>query len=326
MGATGAGRFAPSPSGELHLGNLRTALLAWLFARTSGRRFLLRIEDLDDRSRPHHERRQIEDLAAIGLDFDGPAVRQSERRAAYTDAVDSLRRRDLVYPCFCTRQEIRDAPRAPHAPPGAYPGTCRNLSAATQARRCRDKPPAWRLRTDGGEQGYDDALLGHVAGVLDDFVLLRGDGVPAYNLAVVVDDGQMGIDQVVRGDDLASSTPRQRHLAELLGYAVPEYAHVPLALNAAGARLAKRDGAVTLSQLVGDGIGGEMVLGVLAQSLGLAEPGEAVSLAQLASRFDPARLPRQPWVVQPAELFGAQGRLGGLCAEHPGGFVEHLDG
>jgi glutamyl-tRNA synthetase len=298
----GWGRFAPSPSGELHLGNLRTALVAWLFARTSGRRIVLRIEDLDERTSREAARGQIADLAALGLTFDGPVVFQSGRRAVYADAVDDLRRRGLVYPCFCSRREILDAPRAPHAPPGAYPGTCRNLSAAEIARRSRDKPPAWRLSTDGHEARVDDVLAGRYTAPLDDLVLLRGDGVAAYNLAVVVDDGQAGVDQVVRGDDLLSSAPRQSHVAHLLGYLPVEYAHIPLALGPAGRRLAKRDGAVTLTQLARASIVPEMVLSRLATSLALAEPGEPVRLDQLTDRFAPERLPRTPWVVHPQDV------------------------
>ncbi|MDR1151835.1 MAG: tRNA glutamyl-Q(34) synthetase GluQRS, partial [Bifidobacteriaceae bacterium] len=245
---TGWGRFAPSPSGELHLGNLRTALLAWLFARTSGRRIALRIEDLDERTSPVHARSQMADLAALGLTFDGPVVWQSARRDRYRAAVDELRGRGLVYPCFCSRREILDAPRAPHAPPGAYPGTCRRLTSARIGERMSTKAPAWRLAADGGagdgadgapRVSVEDAILGRITAPVDDFVVLRGDGVPAYNLAVVVDDGEGGIDQVVRGDDLASSAPRQRYLGQLLGYPPATYAHVPLALGPSGARLAK---------------------------------------------------------------------------------------
>jgi glutamyl-tRNA synthetase len=293
------GRFAPSPSGDLHLGNLRTALLAWLFARVSGRRFALRIEDLDPRTSLECARRQIEDLAAIGLRFDGPIWWQSRRREVYRAAARDLDSRGLVYPCFCSRREILDAPRAPHAPPGAYPGTCRKLSAAEITRRSRHRPPAWRLRTDGRAVQVEDVLAGPIAAPLDDLVLLRGDGVPAYNLAVVVDDGERGVDQVVRGDDLASSAPRQRHVGQLLGYRPAAYAHVPLALGPSGQRLAKRDGAVTLGDLAGAGIGPREVLGILAVSLRLAEPGEPVDLDSLEQRFDPARLPREPWILNP---------------------------
>jgi glutamyl-tRNA synthetase len=294
----GLGRFAPSPSGDLHLGNLRTALLAWLFARTSGRRIALRIEDLDPRRGSRESAaRQIEDLSALGLDFDGPVVYQSDRAEVYQRVVEDLRRVGAVYPCFCTRREILDAPRAPHSPPGAYPGTCRGLSAREIARREQTKTPAWRLRTDGREVEVDDQLLGRYAAPVDDLVVMRGDLVPAYNLAVVVDDAEAGVDQVVRGDDLLASSPRQRHLGQRLGYPDVVYAHVPLALGPTGARLAKRDGPVTLRDLARAGIGHGEVLSLLGASLGLAAPGEPVRLADLVTRFDPARIPREPWVV-----------------------------
>lgn len=281
----GAGRFAPSPSGDLHVGNLRTALVAWLFARTTGREFLLRVEDLD-RVRPGAEDRQLADLRAIGIDWDGAVVRQSERHDRYAAAIARLRAAGAVYECFCTRREIHEAPSAPHHPPGAYPGTCRDLSASERAARRRERPAALRLRADIGTHTITDLLRGRVTGAVDDIVLVRNDGVPAYNLAVVVDDGEQGIDQVVRGDDLLSSAPRQAHLAELLGHAEPVYAHVPLALNAAGKRLAKRDGAVTRSELAARGID---VRRLILDSLRL----DAVE------DFDPARLPLEPWTFLP---------------------------
>lgn len=291
----GAGRFAPSPSGDLHLGNLRTALLAWLFARASDRRFLLRVEDLD-RVRDGAEARQLADLQAIGLDWDGPVVRQSERTQLYADAITRLTAAGMTYECFCTRREILEAASAPHAPDGAYPGTCRDLTAADKAAKTR--PPALRLRAEVTEFSIADALLGRFHGHVDDFVLRRADGVPAYNLAVVVDDGEQGIDQVVRADDLLSSSPRQAYLASLLELPTPTYAHVPLVLNSTQQRLAKRDGAVTLEDQAALGLGPLDVLNVIAQSLALAEPNERVSVTDLQERFDPARLPRTPWVFE----------------------------
>ena len=291
-----AGRFAPSPSGDLHVGNLRTALLAWLFARASGRRFLVRVEDLD-RVRPGARERQLADLAAIGLDWDAEPLSQSGRLAHYDAAIAGLAARGLTYECFCTRREILEAATAPHAPDGAYPGTCRKLDTEqVHARRATGRPPAIRLRAQVAEFTVVDVLAGEYTGQVDDLVLRRGDGVPAYNLAVVLDDAAQGIDQVVRGDDLLSSTPRQAYLASLLGLPVPEYAHVPLALNAAGQRLAKRDGAVTLEDLAAAGHDAADVLGAMASSLGLAEVGERVDPALLLTRFNPARLPREPWV------------------------------
>lgn len=288
---TGAGRFAPSPSADLHIGNLRTAVLAWLFARSTGRGFLLRVEDLDDRTFPEIGARQIADLAAIGVTWDEPPQYQTEHEDRYDAVITSLEARGLVYECFCSRREIQQAPRAPHAPEGAYPGTCRDLTDAERAeRRAGPRPPALRLRSDTHSYTVTDLLHGRYTGVVDDLVLRRGDGVTAYNLAVVVDDAAQGIDQVVRGEDLLPSSPRQAYLGALLGYPVPVYAHVPLALNADGKRLAKRDGAVTLAQ-----IGVDAALAQIAQSLGY----HATTLDGMLDEFDPERLPRKPWVYQP---------------------------
>ncbi len=292
------GRFAPSPSGDLHLGNLRTALLAWLFARTTDRAFLLRIEDLD-RVRPGAEERQLADLAAIGLDWDGDVVHQSARLPLYNVAIDQLTDSGLVYECYCTRREIQKAASAPHAPQGAYPGTCRDLTASARDRmRDAGRPPALRLRSAVTTLTVVDELHGEYTGVVDDLVLRRGDGTPAYNLAVVVDDGDQGVDQVVRGDDLLPSTPRQAYLSSLLGLPVPRYAHVPLALNSSGQRLAKRDGAVTLADQISLGRTPAQVLGDIAVSLALAEPGSAPTPRELRVRFVPADLPRAPWTFR----------------------------
>lgn len=285
--AAGAGRFAPSPSADLHIGNLRTAVLAWLFARTTGRRFLIRVEDLDDRTHDDIARRQLADLAAIGITWDGEPQWQSAHPERYDAVIDGLTGRGLTYECYCSRKEILTAPRAPHAPEGAYPGTCRDLDDAQRATRRAGRPPALRLRSGVGEFTVHDLLHGDYTGVVDDMVLRRGDGVAAYNLAVVVDDAASGVDQVVRGDDLLASSPRQAYLASLLGHPQPVYAHVPLALNADGKRLAKRDGAVTLAEL-----GPRRALALIAESLGMP----ASDLAELAARFDPAALPREPWV------------------------------
>lgn len=286
-----AGRFAPSPSGELHVGNLRTAMLAWLFARSTGRRFLLRVEDLD-RARAGAEAKQLRDLEAIGVSWDGAVVRQTDRELLYTAALALLASSGLTYECFCTRREIQEAPSAPHAPQGAYPGTCRKLSTAEREFRRSVRPAAIRLRSSVTEWSVEDALHGTFTGVVDDFVLRRNDGVAAYNLAVVVDDAEQGIDQVVRGDDLLPSTPRQAYLASLLNIPSPEYAHVPLVVNADGARLAKRDGAVTLADLSAAGVPPDAVCRIILESLNL--PGD--SLEGALPEFDPAALPREPWV------------------------------
>jgi glutamyl-tRNA synthetase len=293
---TGAGRYAPSPTAELHLGNLRTALLAWLFARSTGRRFLLRIEDLDrSRVRPGIVEHQLADLAALGVTFDGEPVVQSQRLAAYQDALEVLA--DRTYECFCSRREIAESASAPHGNFARYPGTCRNLTEAERATQRLTRRPALRLRADGAQQTIHDVLHGDVTAEVDDVVLRRNDGVPAYNLAVVVDDAFSRIDQVVRGDDLLPAAASQAFLAGLLGYQPPIYAHVPLAVNAEGRRLAKRDGAVTLSELAAEGVEPATVFGLIAESLTLAAPGETVTAEALLQRFEPDRLPRRPWVV-----------------------------
>ena len=242
------GRFAPSPTGTLHVGNLRTALAAWFASRSAGSEFLLRFEDLDAATaRPEHEATQRRDLERLGLDWDGEPVRQSERLERYEDAIADLTRAGLTYRCWCSRREIREAASAPHLPPGHYPGTCRSLSAAEiTEREASGKPPALRLRTEHPEVTIVDRLHGPHTETVDDFVLRRGDGTPAYNLVVVVDDAAQGIEEVVRADDLLSSTPRHAHLQALLGLPEPDWLHVPLVLGPGGERLAKRDGAVSL--------------------------------------------------------------------------------
>jgi glutamyl-tRNA synthetase len=288
------GRFAPSPTGSLHVGNLRTALLAWLFARSAAARFLVRIEDLDTgRVRPRFYDEQLHDLRALGLDWDGEVVRQSERRELYEDAIAKLD----TYPCWCTRAEIREAASAPHGPlrEGAYPGTCRHLTAAQRAGRERSgRPPALRLRAGAETVTFEDRLLGPVRGVVDDIVVRRNDGAPAYNLAVVVDDAAQGIGEIVRGADLADSTPRQLLLFDRLGLPAPSYAHVPLVLGPDGQRLAKRHGSVTLADREALGETPEDVRAWMARSLGLAAPGEHPTLDELVARLDVAGLPRVP--------------------------------
>jgi glutamyl-tRNA synthetase len=283
----------------LHLGNLRTALLAWLFARSAGARFLVRIEDLDrGRSRPHFEQAQLDDLAAVGLDWDGEVVRQSERGARYEEAIAQLDAAGLLYECFCTRAEIREATSAPHGPlpEGAYPGTCRDLTAAQRAERAaHGRPPALRLNAQAERVRFTDRVMGQQEGVVDDLVVRRNDGAPAYNLAVVVDDAAQGVGEVVRGADLLDTTPRQLLLARLLHVPAPCYAHVPLMLGADGARLAKRHGAVTLDDRRALGETPADVRASLLRSAGL--PGE---LDDALAVFEPAALPRDPTVLAAA--------------------------
>ena len=293
------GRFAPSPTGDLHLGNLRTALVAWLAARSTGRGFLIRMEDLDrDRVVPGAAERQLADLWALGLDWDGEVVHQSERLELYDTAIAALTRAGLTYPCFCTRREISEASSAPQGALAAgYPGSCRDLTAAQRVTRAEARPPALRLLARTTGLRIHDALQGSYAGAVDDVVLRRNDGQVAYNLAVVVDDAALEVDQVVRGEDLLPATPTQAHLADLLGLPRATYLHVPLALNLAGQRLAKRDAAVTLVDLAADGQPPAAVLVRLAASLGLAQVDEHVVLGDLLDRFTVPALPRAPWVV-----------------------------
>ncbi len=302
------GRFAPSPTGELHLGNLRTALLAWCYARHDGGRFLLRVEDLTTGAEPIGEAQQLADLARLGLDHDGPVVRQSERAASYDAVIEQLTDRGLTYECFCSRREIREAAAAPHGPgtEGAYPGTCAALDdAQRRERRAEGRRPALRLRAGGAQVGFHDRVHGDVAPiVVDDMVLRRADGVAAYNLAVVVDDAAQGVDQVVRGDDLVHTTPRQVLLQRLLDLPTPGYVHVPLVYGPDGERLGKRHGAVGLSGRAAAGDPPERVLGLLAHSVGLAEAGESLRAGQVLERFDPATVRLAEWVV-PASLLEA---------------------
>lgn len=316
---SGTGRYAPSPSGDLHLGNLRTAILAWAMARRGGKSFYMRVEDLD-RVRPGAAERQLADLRAMGLDWDvspGSAAEstegkeagvlyQSTRLAAYEQAVQQLREAGLVYECYCTRREIQEASSAPHGAPGAYPGTCRNLSEAQRQERRAQRPPALRLRAECTSYTVQDDFYGAYTGLVDDFVLVRNDGTYAYNLTSVVDDAFVGVEQIVRGDDLLPSAPRQSYLAQLLGLTQPRYAHVPLALNEEGKRLAKRDGAVTLPQLREAGVEVPTILGWIAASIpvynadGSAHSADVPvpNAAAILERFNPARMATEPWVVR----------------------------
>jgi glutamyl-tRNA synthetase len=290
------GRFAPSPTGPLHLGSLRTALVAWLMARCQNARFLVRIEDLDpQRSRAWFEALQLDDLRTLGIDWDEPPVHQSERTRLYDDALAKLHAAGVLYPCFCTRAEIREAASAPHGklPEGFYPGTCREIPPAESRRRIdAGERFALRLRANGERIEFDDLVLGPQAGAVDDFVIVRADGVHAYQLAVVVDDAEQGIGQVVRGADLIDSTPRQILLQRVLGLPTPGYAHIPLVLGVSGARLAKRDGGATLADRDEPAA---VTLALLAHSLGLASGRDRVlSATELVAEFDPRLIPGEP--------------------------------
>lgn len=304
------GRFAPSPTGELHLGNLRTAVLAWCLARREGGRFLVRMEDLTTRELTPDRvadtvERQLADLASLGVTSDGPVMLSSERLDAHRSAIDRLSVAGFTYPCFCSRREIRDAVQAPHAtgPTGGYPGTCADLDEHQRAERlATGRPPALRLRAGGARVEVHDELLGSLSSTVDDFVLQRGDGLPAYNLAVVVDDATQGVDQVVRGDDLLETTPRQVLLARLLGTDPPRYLHVPLVVGPDGERLSKRHGSVTLSDLAARGTTPQQVLGMIARSLGMARLGDEPTIEDICGQLDPAGIPRQPWIFDPVSV------------------------
>ena len=290
-----AGRFAPSPTSDLHVGNLRTAVVSWLMARHAGLPHLIRIEDLDAtrvKAAPAVAARQLADLAALGIEPDGEVVWQSERLERYDEALRLL----PTYECFCTRREIAEAASAPHDDGyRPYPGTCRDLTSAEREARRAERPPALRVRAEDARVTVRDRWAGEVTGTVDDFVVRRNDGAFAYNLAVVVDDVAQGVTQVVRGDDLLTSSPRQAWLGRALGGTEPEYAHVGLVTNHQGQRLAKRDGAVTLADLAAEGLHARDVLSLIGHSLGLNAPGEAVDLGVLLDRFDPGRRPDR-WV------------------------------
>jgi len=281
------GRFAPSPTGALHLGNLRTALAAYASVRTRGGTFLIRFEDLDmHNANMANAQQQLADLASIGVVADETPVVQSERFALYHEAIAHLTEQGLTYECFCTRKEILEAAQAPHGGQVMYSGTCRDLTETERAQRREVRPGALRLRANGATAIFTDLIHGEVRGDVDDVVLRRNDGVPSYNIAVVVDDALQGVTEVVRGDDLLEVTANQVHLQKLLGYPTPTYAHVPLVVGNDGERLAKRHGAVTLADLEAHGIDAFQVKQMLWASLG-----------QTGDSFSWDAVPRQPWVA-----------------------------
>ena len=293
------GRFAPSPTGRLHLGNVRSALLGWLWARSEGGEFLLRIEDLDpDRCKGVFTDGIFEDLEWLGLDWDGPVWKQSERGPVYDEALARLERSGRAYRCWCSRAEVARAASAPHVGEEGpvYPGTCRGGGNPKPGRQ-----PSWRFLVNGGVERFEDALHGlveqDVAQEIGDFVIRRIDGVASYQLAVVVDDALSGITHVLRGEDLLSSTARQLQLQRALGYPTPKYAHVPLLMQGDGKRLAKRDGASTVAGLRERGWSREQVVGQLAAWSGLGD-GAPVSPRELVPGFSLAKVKRTATVVE----------------------------
>jgi len=306
------GRLAPTPSGGLHLGNARTFLVAWLSARAAGGRVLLRIDDLDRaRVKPGYVEQALADLRWLGLDCDGEPLYQSRRSDAYAAALEQLRADGLAYPCVCSRREIELAAQAPHAGDEgpAYPGTCRNKS-----HHATDRKPAWRFKVEESGRGlsaptspesrdaevaptlieFDDAVHGRCKFESDDFVIFRNDGVAAYQLATVVDDHHQGVTEVVRGDDLLRSTARQVLLYHALKLTPPRYLHVPLVLDDAGHRMAKRRDSTRLAALREAGVDAAKIIGALAASCGWAKPGECAMPKELVGRFDLPKLPREP--------------------------------
>ena len=309
------GRFAPSPSGRIHLGNILCCLLAWLSARQKGGTIVLRIEDLDTARCPmRYAEQMIKDLLWLGLDWDeGPEISgpdepyfQSQRTSLYQTALDRLEAQGLIYPCFCTRAELHAA-SAPHREDGQtiYAGTCRSLTPAQRAEQARLRSPAPRLQVPDAEFSFIDGHMGYYAENLmrdcGDFLLRRSDGMFAYQLAVVIDDAAMGVTEVVRGADLLSSTPRQLYLYQLLGLTPPEFYHFPLLLSSDGRRLSKRDADAGLDSLQGR-VTAEELLGKLAQLAGFHPSGEPAPAAELLEEFSWERVPRED-IRLPENLF-----------------------
>ena len=282
------GRFAPTPSGRMHLGNVFAALIAWLSVRSRGGEMVLRMEDLDTQ-RTSGEFAEVlrQDLAWLGLDYDRETAPQSQRSRVYDRYFEKLRDLGLVYPCYCTRSQLHSV-NAPHLSDGTYvyTGTCRNL---TQEQRASfDRKPAWRVMVPDRKWEVEDLVQGHfemnLASDCGDMVVRRADGVYVYQLAVTVDDGEAGVTEVVRGMDLLSSAPRQMYLQELLGFPRPDYGHVPMLLAPDGRRLSKRDRDLDLGELRRR-ISPEKLIGTLAFASGLIDRNEPVSAWELASVF-----------------------------------------
>lgn len=302
---TVTGRFAPSPSGRMHLGNVYAALMAWLSVRSQGGRMVLRIEDLDDRCRRGRwDALLIEDLEWLGLDWDEGPVYQSDRLDRYERAFEALRAQGLLYPCFCSRAELHAA-SAPHASDGTpiYAGTCRGLSAEDVARRRAERPGAWRLRVPSaddprGDVAFTDRVYGPqhetLARDCGDFLVRRSDGVFAYQLAVCVDDAEMGVNEVVRGRDLLGSSARQMYLQDLLDLPHPAYAHAPLLVTADGRRLSKRERDCDLGELRARFGTPEALLGMVAHAAGIAPDARPRSAGDLVELFSWEAVRRHP--------------------------------
>lgn len=303
MASEYVGRLAPSPTGALHLGNVRTFLFAWLRARRAGGRLVMRMEDLDHpRDKPGAAEQALEDLRWLGFDWDGEVVVQSKRRAVYASALKKLQAAGLVYPCVCSRKDVETAQSAPHAGEQLhYPGTCRGRFASWEEAYARTgRPPCWRFRTEAGTHvSFTDGFAGpyaqDVAAVLGDFPLARDPDGAGYTLASVVDDADAGVTEVVRGDDLLPATPAQILLSRALDLPTPAYFHVPLVVGPDGKRLAKRHGDTRISAFREAGVSAERIVGFLARASGWTKK-EAIGLSGLIASFDPAATPREPLV------------------------------
>lgn len=307
------GRLAPSPTGAQHVGNARTYLIAWLSARSRGGRVVLRIEDIDSpRVKQGADRQACLDLQWLGLDWDEGPILQTERMVDYLEALAQLKKRDLVYPCTCTRRDVERAASAPHweheGP--VYPGTCAGRRAWDGVERTR--PHCWRFRVPAESLAFVDGFRGPTRidprRVGGDFVVWKAPGLgttgslPAYQLAVVVDDAAQGVTEVVRGDDLVPSTPRQLLLYQALGLTPPRFVHVPLVVGPDGRRLAKRHGDTRLSALRDAGVRPEMLLGLLARSCGWLSTIEPITLRELLPLFRLETIPHRPFVLTPELL------------------------
>ena len=304
-------RLAPSPTGALHLGNARTFLINWLLARRNDWKVLLRVEDIDGpRIKKGADRQAIDDLRWLGIDWDEGPVYQSSRMEAYRKAVRQLLETGHAYPCVCSRSEVSSAASAPHAEDGAavYPGTCRDrFKSIEEARHVGGRDPAIRFRVPDGVIEFEDRFRGRrqfdVGRELGDFVIAKADGTPAYQLAVVVDDAETGVTQVVRGDDLIDSTPRQMLVYQALSLSEhqPDYWHLPLVTGTDGRRLAKRHGDTRLSFYRERGVPAGRVLALLARWSGMTITEQPATAADLVDRFDVSAVPREPIVFTPED-------------------------
>jgi glutamyl-tRNA synthetase len=301
-------RLAPSPTGAQHVGNARTYLIAWLSARSRGGRVVLRIEDIDSpRIKPGAAEQALDDLHWLGLNWDGEPLVQTQRLPIYVNALQQLRQNERVYPCTCSRSDVEFAAAAPHAEHEGpiYPGTCARRTARDAAALGRT-PHAWRFRLPELTPSFADIYRGlteidlHRIG--GDFVVWKAADTPAYQLAVVVDDAAQGVTEVIRGDDLLASTPRQLLLYQSLGLRAPRFGHIPLVVGPDGRRLAKRHGDTRLSALRSAGVQPERLLGLLGWSCGWIERNEPVSLRDLLPRFSLAKIPTAPFVLTPELL------------------------